>query len=476
MKLLVCFLLLISAFAVHAVQPNQACYLPMSKLSASVSKILPFEPPALPPPVTQASQAVTAVSSTINAISAVNPTQLSQTSRTFLTLGIVSCNDAGKPDQGSLSWQDSPTQLTVGDDDLQYEFGGLVGNWVLFTGIGCVLTLTTLKVGTEKGHFPGILILPAMFFLSPTTSSAVTLFRDGQGTAKAIGGVSLAASALATGCFAVRFLPMYFQARWEDKTNKWVDVSEAARGYVARNGLLFEDYRPGHHWFLLVELAMSVSVGALKSYQALQENCGVLLDSATGVYNAYGLAMIVFHPNKDRYNQIFYGTVAGLQAIALTTQVIASKTASDETQQKVRVVTESIITATDYMLMLKSLFDFGKRLKDLYAHFFKAIDLKLPDSLPNPFASALDEQMIELLPEQPIDSVLLKDCLSDSAIELFEQPRENPMLTISEHLLQASSRTSTPSTEPGDVSSVLTVPIQHNFLFEFYKALDDKED
>lgn len=479
MNLVVTILSFVFVFDAVAVQPDEACYLPMSKLSASVSKILPFAPPALPPPVTKASQTVTAISTTMNAISAVDPTQLSQASRTFLTLGVISCNDAGRPDQGALNWQDSPTQMTIGDSDLQYYFGSVAGNLLLFGGISGALALTTLKLGTEKAHFPGILILPAMFFLSPTTTSAVTLLRDGDITQQTVAGISLAASGLATGCSAIRFLPMFFHARWDDQKHEWIDASEAVNGYVARNGLLFKDYRPGYQWFILVELTMSMSVGALKSYQALQENCVSVLAAAAGVYNVYGLALIVLHPSKDRYNQIFYGTVAGLQALALATQMIASQTASEDTQQTVRTVTESIITATDYMLMAKSLFDFGRRIKDAYIHFFKVVDIKHSDSLANLFRNTLNEPMIELLPKQPIDPLLLKDSLSDSAIKLFERPLENPMHTISEHLFHASSRTSTPSTEPGDItkpSSALSVPVQHNFLFEFYRDLDRKED
>ncbi|MEI6805752.1 MAG: hypothetical protein WCK49_04510 [Myxococcaceae bacterium] len=470
MKLLIGVFCLTCGSITWAVQPNEACYLPMSELSASVSKILPFAPPALPPPVTQATQAISAVSSSISAVSAVDPTQLSQASRTFLTLGVLSCNDAGRPDQGSLSWQDSPTQLSIGDDDLQYYYGSIVGNWLFLCGTGTVLALATLNLGAETAHFPGVLILPVMFLMSPTTTSAVTLFRDGDSGQRVVGTASIALSILAAGGFTVRLLPMFFHATWDETKEEWVDSSPEFKGFVAQNGLLFRDYRPGQHWFILVELGMSMSVGVLKSYQALQQDCALVLSAASGVYNTYGLAMILLRPAKEHREQIVYGAIAGLQAVALTTQVIASKIASEDTQQSVRVVTESIITATDYMLMIKSLYDFGKRIKALFGHFYQTVDLPkigLPSILDR--GDDLSEPLIELLPI--VETVPVNRAIPDSdPFSLFSSKSSTPLSLVNE-ITEAVPSVAT------EFDQYLPNPQKTpNFLLELYQTLDRDED
>ncbi|MBH1988812.1 MAG: hypothetical protein I8H75_04395 [Myxococcaceae bacterium] len=482
MKLLIVIFSFVSIFAAWAVQPNEACFLPVSKLAVSMSFIVPFEPPALPPPVTKASQAIATTSSVINAVSAVGVTQLSQTSRTFLTLGIVSCNDAGRPDQGSLSWQDSPSQISIGDDDLEYHYGAVVGNWIVFGGISAILSLTAMRIGFEKVHYPGVLILPAMIFLSPTITSAVSLLRDGDSIQQAVAALSVGACTLGAGLFGLRFLPQFFHASWSEDQGKWVDASDGFRGFVARNGLLFEDYRPGYQWFMLVEVLMSTSVGALKSYQALQENCGLLLDTAASVYSTYGLLIILLHPAKHRYEQIFYATVAGSQALALVIQTVASKAGSSDTQQSVRVVTESIITATDYLLMIKSLYDFSKRMKSIYTHFFRTISVRSVDPIPGLFQPSVDDRALELLPVNPnTEAVFPKSDLDLELLDMVLQyPTEmNPLASISLEQASSTSRSSTPLTRPSSPTtpiSAVGAPLQHNILLEMYQFLDRKED
>ena len=133
MKLLIVVASLIGSFTTQASLKDSPCAIQFMDLSATGSWIEPFAPPALPVPVTQTSQAISAVSSVASVLSATNPTQVSQSSRTFLTLSILSCNNAAQPDQGSLSWADSPTRLTIGNDNLEYYFGAVVGNWAVWS-------------------------------------------------------------------------------------------------------------------------------------------------------------------------------------------------------------------------------------------------------------------------------------------------------------------------------------------------------
>lgn len=346
------------------------CQLPVLKgcLISSAQQSLPQ--PALPVVLTQATQTGGSVSTAVSMVTAVGPTQVAQNARAGLTLDLLACDEGLPVQEDKLAWPDNPTQLTLGNDWLQYHFGAVVGNWALMSGATAVWVGVAHKMGAGPAHFPGSLILPVLFLICPTTASAVTLLRDGNVGQQATGAVSLFLSLAGAGFVGAVMHPKFFKARWEHHEREWVALTESKSPWVEQYGELFETYGSGRQWYIVVELLTSMAVGSLKSYQVLEQNCGRLLWSGAAIYDAYALSQLAFRPNKNRHVQMFYTGIAGLQAVALTTQAIASVATSEETQQKVKTVTQSIVAATEYLMMVKTLFDIGLRFKDWYERFY----------------------------------------------------------------------------------------------------------
>ncbi|MBH2006914.1 MAG: hypothetical protein I8H75_06240 [Myxococcaceae bacterium] len=353
---------------------------------------LDLPPPAIPPQVTESAKTGAAVSTLLGTVTAVGLTQVAQNARTGLTLGILACDDRLPAQTGALDWQDSPTRIALGSDDLQYHAGAVLGNWALLLGISSVWGAVAYRIGVFQAHLPGSLILPVLFLISPTTTSSVSLMRQGDASQKTLGACSLIATLVGVGAAGVPTLPWFFRAHWEIEEREWVDVWPGS-GWVDRYGELFDTYGPARQGYIIAELFTSVTVGVLKSYQSLQADCSRLLWVAAGVYDAYALSQIGLRPNRNPHVQYFFSGIAGLQALALTTQAIASVAASEETQQQVRSVTQWVVVATEYLMMVKTLFDIGLRVKNVYDGVFVKKPLPEPASLTKPL---LEEPSMDL--------------------------------------------------------------------------------
>ncbi|MEI6806464.1 MAG: hypothetical protein WCK49_08170 [Myxococcaceae bacterium] len=352
--------------------PEQHCKVPMAKIFISGGFKDPFAPSPSPIPIVfkKIGDNGAAVSSGVSLFTAVGPTQIGQNSRSGAALELLGCDNNTEPEEGQLSWQDNPLQLSIGNSSLQYHVGAVVGNWALFVGVAGICKGVALKLGYDKAGFPGSLILPTLFLIAPTTTSSVTLIRDGSPGQQAIGGVSIAVSLLATGSIGAVVHPKYFKGQWDVQEQEWVDLGKIKTGYVDRYGYLFETYGQGRQWYILVELLTSMAVGGLKSYQILQQNCEALLGIGAGVYDAYAISQIALRPSSNHHLQLCYSAIAAAQAVAVSTQAIAVQAASEEMQEKVRTVTESVIVVTEYLLMIKTLYDMGRRIQSWYERLY----------------------------------------------------------------------------------------------------------
>lgn len=407
---------------------ERPCLLPLGRVYLVSDSQKLFTPPALPVTVTEATKTAGSVATAVSLFTAVGPTQVAQNSRAALTLDILACDENSPTAEGPLDWPDNPTRLSIGDGQMQYDLGAVVGNWVLVVSVAGGLLGLSRKLSLEQAHFPGTMILPVMFLITPTTGSAMTLLREGSAAGKAVGAISIAASLLGTGIVGVLFHPKYFKAHWDLEHEEWIDLGEDTTGYVDRHGFLFESYGPGRHWYVVVELLTSMAIGGLKSYQVLEQHCGTILWVGSGIYNAYALSQLAFRPNKNRHVQLFYTTIAGLQGVALAAQAIASQTGSNETQQKVRTITQSIIAGTDFLMMIKALFDIGLRVKDLYERFYH------PRAMQKNFVhSRQDIQEMLVLPQREDDQLSLADTLSEH-LSIRLPDIEEPVLPVIEVL------------------------------------------
>lgn len=364
------FLLILSLFSACATLAVHY-ELPFSRSSrfVMVGTAQPAEP-ALPGVSVKTVQIATTVTTMAGVVSALSVTQVAQGSRAQSVFQMVSCDEDAGSDAGAYpSLMDSPTQLAIGGSTLQYDLGAVIGNWGLLGATASLWTIAALKFGVDKARYPGGLTLPVLFLITPTVTSAVNLLREGSVTQKLVGGCSITAQVIGIGLVAVFLHPSNFGAQWVSKEGekKWVDDREV--GFVKHYGMLFEDYRGNRQLFIAGELLMSVATGILKSYQATQGNCKEVVASAAVVSIAYLLSMGLLRPNAEPRDRIFYTAIAGIEALALSTQAIALWAGSKETQAKVRRVTESIVMVAEWALFVKSIYDIGRRIKSVYDYF-----------------------------------------------------------------------------------------------------------
>lgn len=415
MKSLIFSISLVSLSGVTWAETEFSCQLPMVGVLVASGNQQVLPQPALPVLLTQITQNGGSVSAVVSMITAVGPTQVAQNARSGLTLDLLACDEGLPVQEGQLGWADNPTQISLGNDWLQYHSGAVVGNWALMTGAVAVWTGVAYKMGPARAQFPGSLILPVLFLVCPTVSSAVTLLRNGDAGQQATGAISILLSLSGVGSVGMMMYPKFFKARWDVHEQEWVDLADLKNHWVARFGELFETYGSGRQGYIVVELLTSMAVGTLKSYQILEQNCGRLLWAGAVVYDAYAISQLALRPNKNRHVQMFYTGVACLQAVALTTQAIASVAASQETQEKVKTVTQSIVTATEYLMMVKTLFDMGLRFKSWYDRFYQPIVVPKAHLTP---PSTPSQEMLTL----PVLSVETSSTSSSSSIvELFPE-------------------------------------------------------
>lgn len=429
----------VSWFGIAWADSGLSCQLPMIEVYLSSVTQASLPEPALPVLVTQITQNGGSVSTAVSMMTAVGPTQVAQNARSGLTLDLLACDEGSPVQEGPLGWAENPTQLALGGDWLQYHFGAVLGNWALMSVAVAIWSGVAYKMGPDAAQFPGSLILPVLFLVCPTIASSVTLLRDGGAGQQTTGAVSILLSLAGAGAVGVMMHPKFFKARWDTHEQEWVDLTVSKSRWVAQYGELFETYGSGRQWYIVIELLTSMAVGTLKSYQVLEQNCGQLLWAGVGVYDAYALSQLALRPNRNRHVQILYTGVAGLQALALTTQAIASVATSQETQDKVKTVTQSIVTVTEYLMMIKTLFDIGLRFKSWYDRFYgpKAGELSRKISRPatpvtppsTPLQASLQEMLlVPVLPmEEPL--VLSGDVLSlSSSASSIEISEPTPMV------------------------------------------------
>lgn len=375
---------------------NTSCLLPLS-LAGHVTILEPPKP-VLPIEATKATEVATVVANTLSVLT-LQPQGLSQGSRAFANLKMVSCDDASKPEEGALAWSDSPTQLSIGNNNtLQHNIGAVVGNWALFGGTVTAWAMAAKKFSLETAHYPGGLILPVLFLMTPTTSSAVTLLRQGTATEQVGGGFSITAQVLGTGLVAIAMHPNYFGAHWSTVGTKagWSDKL-LQDGYVKRMGLVFGDYGENRHWFIAPELLMSMATGILQSYQASASHCKDLLIASAAINTAYALSLIFLRPNMEPKERIFYAGLASVQAAALTTQAIAAVVTSKETQDKIRPITSGIMMVTEWALWAKSMWDLGRRIQSMWKFVSSKFNrVMVADLVRTNSPDGLDESLLDI--------------------------------------------------------------------------------
>jgi hypothetical protein len=182
------------------------------------------------------------------------------------------------------------------------------------------------------------------------------LIREGDLTQQIVGSASMALQAVGVILVPLRLTPQ-----------SWIDIDNPA--HVKRYEFIFGQFREGRQWFLGAELAMSLVSGLLTSYSYTGNNCAIAVTASAASSTAYLFGLLVLKPHTALSNRIFYGTLAGVQAAALTTQAVSLWTASEESQKITRTVTEGLSMTVSWALLGKSLYSSLRSLKTFIKAF-----------------------------------------------------------------------------------------------------------
>ncbi|MEI6806162.1 MAG: hypothetical protein WCK49_06605, partial [Myxococcaceae bacterium] len=341
---------------------KQLCQLPYSVgMLTEVNLPRPQPPSQIPFSTAVLQSTATAVASTaVISMVVVSPGSVVQGSRGTVGLQIASCQEDSEIPTDPLGWSDSPTQLSLGSDDLSYYSGAVVGNWLLLTGLFTGHGLLAVYFGRPTMRFPGGMILPVMFLTPTMATSATTLYRFGNTTDQAIGTISL----IGQGVYSVSILYVLvsadFKAVYNPTEYKWVDTSQP--GFVKQYGLLFKDYGHNRQWFMGLESFFSIAAGMLGAYNLAQTSCSNLLAAGTSFFGSYALAQSALRPAKTKYDRIYYSAVSGSQLLSILLNTIGSAVDSDD----MRKVGNGLAVATQWLVAARGIFDGLRQIKEIY--------------------------------------------------------------------------------------------------------------
>lgn len=310
------------------------------------------------PVVVSATQTTLAIASLAGVVVGV-PGSVAQSSRGAVALRIASCEENTGPEGNPLDWNNSPTRLSIGNDNLQYDKGALVGNWLILGVTAGVHVGLAKYFGKSEMRYPSVLILPALFLAPGTATSAMNLIRYGATGEKVLGTSSMLAQIIGTSSVVFLLLPPRFQAQWNSKESAWTDNSQG--DYLKRYDFFFKEYRHLRQWFAAAELSFSLTEGSLEAFSNADSNCFDLQMVALIVYGSEFILYSYLRPSSETRGLVYNDIVVGAKFLGVLLSAIGTKTDSLTTKQ----VGSGITVVTQWIEIANNLFVILNRLRDL---------------------------------------------------------------------------------------------------------------
>lgn len=373
--------ILFSAASYSAKSESLECHLPIAfgwesgmptPVPAPAPAPAPLVPPTLPFSKDVVANSKTAVASaSIIGVLCLSPVAAMQGIRTALTLDIANCNKSMELDLGPLPWYQSPTRLVLGEDELRYDKGAVVGNWLVFTGAVFSHTALAKIFGSATMRYPGALVLPAFLLLPGMTLSAVELLRFGEVGEIALGAALLGAETLGT----IGVVIFLLSSRFHDPQN--IDevagiLDEASKTSLKQYGFLFNSFRNERRWFLGVEFAFSATTATLAAYQTLQSNCVGLLSTAAVAYGSYAAAVLILRPSKSTVSQVYLSAISTLQFSGVVLDLVGDKVDAPQ----VREAGNGLIVFTQWAVTAYSILHGTYRIHSMLKPFLRGMKLR----------------------------------------------------------------------------------------------------
>ena len=347
---------------------------PAITIETSAPEIAPNITKAIPASVTVTAETSASIASVIS-FSTLSHSNVAMVQRNQLTARVTSCNILLPGNKTSVEleqydWTINPLRLSIGDDDTQYAAGTLVGNLVLFTGLALTayfIAPTVIVWGASSipfllkalPHLPSAFIV-ADFFLTPSiaTASAVLIKFSPLGWWQAAGYASYILQAIKIG---------YLGYQLKKVITPFVDgdwVFEDKQSFAFKH--VYQDYRKTdsalspHITIPILDQLTNVATGALAGWMPDSlSQCTSTKYIATAIYSTYSIALIIYRPYNNKFDNLFYITVSLGQTTPLILSSIQEISPELKDNEDMNTAIEVLPVAVNFALTGKTLFDMG---------------------------------------------------------------------------------------------------------------------
>jgi len=323
---------------------------------------------------------------------------VTQGSRAITGLNLLTCYQNNAFENEPMEWSKSPIPWNLGTGNVSYARGAVTGNWAIMIGLtGIHLALSrewTPKLSPANLRYPGLLILPALFLMSPTSEAAINIARFGGFGDQILAGFSIGAQVISSGITASLLSSSKFKATWVNKNDqmladfgyslkkgRWLDLSDPKNAFVHQYGFFFKDYRKGMQWFMGVEMLMSTGSGLLDGFNVEpSQTCNSLIYAGTAFYGAYSATLIALRPHEALFNKVYFGSTSLLQTSSLSIGSYLRATATPgnytQTEESLSKAAESIGIGVMICNTIRSVFESFLMVKDVYRYIQKTRSTK----------------------------------------------------------------------------------------------------
>lgn len=236
-------------------------------------------------------------------------------------------------------WSSNLLLMVVGDDELRFVRGAVVGNLVLLVAL-CAAGAASIVV---RRHFlgrslvstywaaagrlqvPGLLLIPYTILLQPLSMLSIVLLALGSSGDGALAGGVLILGVVVPWLLTLCVLVLRFSAVshplvvdessdarscgalaaafWFERTHLWKS-DPGFPAFVECFGFLFDPYVHRRQWFLLVEMSSGTFAGAVGAAQILGVSCDALTGLFVGSGALYVIALIALRPLDSRVEAV----------------------------------------------------------------------------------------------------------------------------------------------------------------------------
>lgn len=329
--------------------------------------------------------------SKITSIASLSITNVALSQRVAHTNTVTRCQNNNKELQATeMGWPDSMFQVGIGDTELKYINGALLGAWSTRAILLGGHFLASKKFSAHKTHFPGGQVLPIMFFYASTASLEAATYRFGTPTEKTLTFFSSVLQISTIIYYALHFHPHNFEAfavttdklPWlyrkvqailallpkSYSITQWESLNPE---YINTMGDSFSSYKGGYQYFLIADLLTTGALGVINGFTTpnAPTNCYPTLPATTIVQGIYRTRTIAMRPFDSPLENLYFGTIASLQFTELIVATAQHDNAGLQNNTYAQNFIEYTPIAIQAINMIRGFYDICVLSYSIYRHF-----------------------------------------------------------------------------------------------------------